>query len=256
MLDYRELANVLNNIDPGQTKVLLGETEVEVSRLREIFGHNEKMIKSGTNFLGFHTSKAAKFLLEDGFMSYDEASSLSRGIYMKGKVNMIEHYSARYVLNETYRFEAMSEDELKKWRDNDQKIEADKGIPVSKVFTSFFNRTGFSDTGYLETTERSIYHGPDNFKWVFHDSGKELIIKQDGRVEERAQYIGTYNWGRGPGIVNDMIHAKLDVVPYFRWGNTPDDYYLTPWKSRISPNLFPVNYDTWGARWGNRVSGQ
>lgn len=259
MLDYWDLAGMINNLDPKQETIVLGGVEVQVSRLREIEMHNERIFGSGKTVFGNYSSQAAGFLLYDGFMSAQEANYCDENIFLP---NMIEHYSVRHIMNKTDQYQAMSEDEVTEWRKKEQREDVEKGLPVSKGFTMYFdgsecllpsgaslypNGYYLTDTGYLQTEGMSIYHGPDNAKWVF-GSGRELIVSRENEVETKSQYLGTYNWGSGI-----FFHGVQDVLPYHFWGNTPDDYCLTPLKSRLLPNVFKVDYDKYGTRWGNTV---
>jgi hypothetical protein len=84
----------------------------------------------------------------------------------------------------------------------------DKGVDITIPVSLYSN---FSSMFHTEDFSGST------FKWV-SDSGHEFVINRDGEFETRPEYIGTYNWGQ-----SGIAHTVLDIIPYARWGNSPDD---------------------------------
>ncbi len=77
----------------------------------------------------------------------------------------------------------------------------------------------------LLTTGNSVLHSPPgvpNYKWCQLVMGRELVLDEKGNIEERPQYIGTYNFDLGTN------HGYQDVVPWLLWGNAPDDTTTGP----------------------------
>ena len=57
-----------------------------------------------------------------------------------------------------------------------------------------------------------------NVKYTSPDKHQELIFEKDDTLETDPKDLGTYNFGTG--IID---HYVLDVKPWIRWGNSPDD---------------------------------
>lgn len=99
----------------------------------------------------------------------------------------------------------------------------------------------------------SVYHGKDCLKYLFKNndllgSSKESVLGAihdfNGNItgynfETRENYMGTYNYGSG------LYHIDLDMTPYWKWGNTPDDLFVsktqgieaTPFLKRVHPYI-------------------
>ena len=74
--------------------------------------------------------------------------------------------------------------------------------------------------------EKSIYHtmGPeneDNTKWISPEGNHEGVFNGDGNPVTDPANEATYNHS-DPNSVN-AGHIVLDVVPYYLWGNSPED---------------------------------
>ncbi len=75
---------------------------------------------------------------------------------------------------------------------------------------------------------QSIYHrhgesGANNIKFhIYYNSslrGAELVFnRKTERLDLSPENMGTYNYG-----LNPFSHFFLDMLPYYFWGNTPDD---------------------------------
>ena len=48
---------------------------------------------------------------------------------------------------------------------------------------------------------------------------KKLIVALGYKFEDRENFMGTYNYGTG------VSHLPLDMMPYWKWANTPDDLF-------------------------------
>ena len=163
-------------------------------------------------------------------MSYDEALKSEKDLankyfwYLK-LPDVVEHWSARYVLNQN--------DELAKtdWANN-------KYVPDNQSVEEFSEkikegRITFSENVELLGNGASVYHGKDCLKYLFKNddsfgSSRESVLGAihdiSGNVtgynfETRDNYMGTYNYGSG------LYHLDLDMRPYWKWGNTPDDLF-------------------------------
>lgn len=87
---------------------------------------------------------------------------------------------------------------------------------------------------------QSVYHqhgeaGRTHRKYVSTDGGHhEAVYNQDGELVTDPQNLGTYNF---VGPDDAMGHFKADVLPYWVWGNSPEDE--TPLLNRIfGPRLW------------------
>jgi hypothetical protein len=185
--------------------------------------YNNKIIDYGNK----NSSYATGSLFDDGFMSSEEAKVIQAEVYRNYKEqgiepDMIAHYSARYVLNETDAMINAIGNDIGSWMSPIDRTFSNLGLglfykPSSElIFESQIYGRLLNLEMILLTTNMSIYHGPDNFKWQ-SGMGYELVFR-NGKVETDPRYIGTYNWGR---VIID--HTILDVNPYNRWGNSPDD---------------------------------
>ncbi len=77
----------------------------------------------------------------------------------------------------------------------------------------------------LLTPEKSVYHrmGPgneNNQKFVSPDGRSEMVFYPDGTIVIEPVNMGTYNYSSPD---NWAGHFGDDVVPYWIWGNSPDD---------------------------------
>jgi hypothetical protein len=222
ILDYIDLATT--GINKGLT-LANGDT-ISADKLREINNYNIMMWASDSD----NVSLAGKYLFEDGFMSFEEALDISGKI--KGRplpfVNMIEHYSVRYIMNENDDIlRDLMQDGIAKWTDIDDRAKAENGNKsYYKGFGDGKKEITITGKARLLKESESIFHGEGAFKWVF-EGGQELVINTAGKFETSAGYLGTYNFG-GP---DGPLHGLLDVAPYILWGNSPDD--KTPIPNRI-----------------------
>ena len=83
--------------------------------------------------------------------------------------------------------------------------------------------------GFVQApAKENIFHewGPGtegNKKWTLSEEGRrwgsiEIIVRANGSFETNSKVMGTYNYGG-----NATDHWNLDVYPYLKWGNSPDD---------------------------------
>ena len=74
----------------------------------------------------------------------------------------------------------------------------------------------------MQPPGRSIYHqhglGSENKKYLSPDGTMEGVYDRKGNLVTSAANQGTYNYG-----VSDTEHMVVDVIPYWIWGNCPDD---------------------------------
>jgi RHS repeat-associated protein len=92
-----------------------------------------------------------------------------------------------------------------------------------------FNNDLLKKNGFVQApAKENIFHewGPGtegNKKWTLSEEGRrwgsiEIIVRADGSLETNPKVMGTYNYGG-----NATDHWNLDVYPYLKWGNSPDD---------------------------------
>ena len=258
VLDYRDLKQLLKESKKTRNSTITfgiwnkeedissEGIDVDVSRLKEIYKINNDIVKSGKNTFGQYNSFAAEALLTDGFMSYSSAVEYGNEIknrLLGGSINgpnMIEHYSVRYILNDNDNFLNYFSDEknIEAWTSNVIKGYSEKEF-VDGIKAKLLKQ------------EESIYHGFEkgkySYKWCF-DDGREIVFNpvfdshfnstQNYKLEMDYRFLGTYNWFEPS---NKKMHSIADVIPYGKWGNTPEDkgfkwYPLFPereeWKSK------------------------
>ena len=68
----------------------------------------------------------------------------------------------------------------------------------------------------------------DNEKYYHKITGQELVFDKNGKIVTDHENIGTKNYGTNP---KSWEHVKFDVIPYYIWGNSPED--TTPLYRRI-----------------------
>ena len=237
LMDYWDLAT--KGIREGLT-IANGDT-ISKAMLKEINGYNLKFFSDDTEM----RSLAAELLFNDGEMTYGEAVQVRDNIMARKLpyVNMIEHYSARYVLNENELLSKLVTDSgADEWMKPEDRARAESGD------TSYWKDTGTTSKARLLTKEDSAYHGPDAFKWVFED-GRELVINSQGQFDTSAEFLGTYNFIDSE---NQLGHYVLDVIPYEKWGNSPDD--KTPWKDRTILKYAPERVMNGLSKFVNKIN--
>lgn len=60
----------------------------------------------------------------------------------------------------------------------------------------------------------------DNEKYINKKTGQEVIFDRYGNIVTSPENIGTFNYGSDP---TSLDHLLLDVIPYWRWGNSVYD---------------------------------
>jgi hypothetical protein len=80
---------------------------------------------------------------------------------------------------------------------------------------------------------KSIFHqqiwpeygvdGRGNSKYISPDGTQEAVYDKDGLLVTDTINMGTFNYGAPIGILGMYRHVKRDVVPYYLFGNTPED---------------------------------
>ena len=68
----------------------------------------------------------------------------------------------------------------------------------------------------------------DNEKYINKKTGQEVIFDRYGNIVISPENIGTFNYGSDP---TSLDHLLLDVIPYWRWGNSV--YDTTPFGQRV-----------------------
>lgn len=101
--------------------------------------------------------------------------------------------------------------------------------------------------GKVLSPGKSIYHmggknGWQNVKVTFEDGSEGVYNSTTGELDNSAGNMGTYNFIDGD--VSAGGHFFMDMIPYWIWGNTPDDPTSLP--DRIYP----------AGRWLDEPNGQ
>ncbi len=65
---------------------------------------------------------------------------------------------------------------------------------------------------------KSKTDGGENIKFVHHDGKREIVFYSTGVVNNSAEDVGTYNFGKA-----GVNHNALDVAPYLLFGNNTYD---------------------------------
>jgi hypothetical protein len=143
------------------------------------------------------------------------------------------HYDKRAKLNQNEEFMKIPNEQLKELGDTNLKDVVDAGTPKTMTIQG--------DEYYLLPSGKSLYHstngtGTDAAKYV-SKNGKELVINitdtLDPHIELSPERIGTYNYYDPSSAL--LLHAIYDMIPYWFYGNSPDD--STPWPKRVHPKL-------------------
>ena len=100
------------------------------------------------------------------------------------------------------------------------------------------------ERGFVRAPDnQNLYHRnkgqKDNVKFHHPKTGQEVIFNGQGKIVTDIENIGTYNYfpvsekiNNLFDIVNAALHMVVDVIPYYEWGNGPDD--LTPFPERVA----------------------
>jgi hypothetical protein len=225
LVHYTELQNLIQN----SGKILeLNGIAIQLKELMVLQRYNYEMVSYALK----NPSIASTAILNDGFMSMDEAVGSYYQImnrynnnYLQG-VNMVEHWSVRYILNDMDTLVAAINGKTYEWINQFDKNNADKwfgpqarenAIPYTSPLADNVNDTNSEIILRLVITELSVLHGLHNFKWQSNEYGNELVFR-NGKLETDPRYIGTFNFGR-----NGIDHFNLDMDPYYQWGNSPND---------------------------------
>ena len=79
--------------------------------------------------------------------------------------------------------------------------------------------------GFIKAPDsQNVYHQnkgqTGNEKYLHPETGQEVIFNKQGKIVIDPENIGTKNYGTDPISINHII---LDILPYYLWGNSPDD---------------------------------
>jgi hypothetical protein len=217
LVHYTELANLIKQ---GNKQIDLDGTMIDLKKLKFLQRYNNALV----SYARENPSIASTALIEDGYMSADEATESQKEINARYKSNfwtgpnMIEHYSTRYVLNEIDALTLAVGNNVNSWMDPGRRKE---DVPETLSFYSNISKDVTTINMSLLPVLKSIFHGSGNYKWQGDKAGNELVFR-NGKVETDPRYIGTYNFGA------DMDHYNLDIHPYQFWGNSTDDTSRLP----------------------------
>ena len=84
------------------------------------------------------------------------------------------------------------------------------------------------ELGYIRAPEsQNVYHHHNgqsgNVKYYHPITGQEVIFDVNGKIVTDPANIGTYNYFPPTNLYNDFFHGVFDVIPYYKWGNSPED---------------------------------
>jgi len=83
--------------------------------------------------------------------------------------------------------------------------------------------------GWIKQSDaKSLYHrfgpnGAQNEKYLSPDGHQEAVYDGQGNLVTDPSNMGTYNYSPPEGIVGNVGHLFEDVIPYWIWGNSPND---------------------------------
>jgi hypothetical protein len=223
---YRVLDAVIQSygeggfMNNGKEEIVWNGATISIDELRELQRYNHRII----NYANKNPSTAATSLLNDGYMSYEEAKKSTEEIRERFSlfgVNMREHWSVRYVSNDMGNLVAAIGENTGDWIKESDKKNADEWF-VDSFATNVINNITFE----ILRSRDSKYHGTGNFKWQSNENGNEQVFR-NGEVETDPKYTGTFNFG-----LNGIDHFFLDFLPYQIWGNSPDDMNIS-WNRQI-----------------------
>lgn len=152
----------------------------------------------------------------------DSANKIKQRLSIMTRLDLIEHYSTRFVLNKNDEFEEYFSDDSKlvEWSNENLRQKVERGEEV----TMDFNGVKATLKSKLETEYHIADGDTDAYKWVLED-GREVVIgeKADGTryLQMDDNYLGTYNFGTYSFVPIEFSHIPLDVFPYYSMKNTP-----------------------------------
>lgn len=95
----------------------------------------------------------------------------------------------------------------------------------------------FDSRSKKEIAEDMINGFPNGNQKYISDDGREVVYTPDGKqIVTDPQNMGTYNYVEVNNAEDIFGHLALDVIPYWLWGNSPDD--STPFVARVLGPLF------------------
>lgn len=208
-----------------------------LSDLRTIYNENQLMInwakESQTNDGVMRSGDA---LLDDGFMSYNEATNLLTDFNNnQDRIwdDPVFHISSRYALNNNLDF-------AYNWTQEEFNAMTTRAIRDETQEWLAATRQMHGENWTLYKNFASVYHTPEtvrnngdryawNYKWV-SESGRELVLTPQGNIVTDTRYFGTYN------LENSILkgHKAKDMDPYVIYGSSPCEYlemhpYLNSW---------------------------
>ncbi len=72
----------------------------------------------------------------------------------------------------------------------------------------------------------ALAKGP-NVKYLSGDGHREVIYDADGNMVTAPEDMGTYNGSPPNGFIGSIGHFFADMLPWYLWGNSPDDSTTT-----------------------------
>ncbi len=154
---------------------------------------------------------AGRYLLIDGFLSYDEARDIQDNHLDVS--DPIVHWNVRYILNDWTAIDRLSNDIL--FRLSSVGEERRKYAKSSDFFLGLDG-----DRWSIMCEVGTEYHGFENYKWVSR-GGREIVVSPRGELITNTANFGTFNFD------NRFVtgkHKPLDMNPYYIFGSTPREF--------------------------------
>ena len=82
--------------------------------------------------------------------------------------------------------------------------------------------------GYIKAPDRENWYHRNkgqtgNMKYYHELTGQEVVFDTDGKIVTDSANIGTYNYHSPVDLYNKIMHLAIDVLPYYKWGNSSED---------------------------------
>jgi hypothetical protein len=217
--NYRDIGKILlGNIGNGNLQLGDdGQYTVNFFEMMNVYMANSFIVNTNS-FMGIPTSKAAKYLLEDGYMSPEEALELGNKVMASlFGPNLIEHYSARKVLTEDIKtYDEFLKKQYEKAAKENNRYHVNGNDPDREENSKY---TKLADPGM----------GVESYEIIIN--GNKIITDSiNGGSSNFANFVDSTLLSR---LQTGTAHAIKDVLPYYFLGNDPIDLGTTNLPQRI-----------------------